>query len=157
MRKLRIYLDTSVLNFYYAEDSPKEMAITRQLFTEIADNLFEAFISAVVIDEVEAAEEAIRHPLTNLIITYDLKILETDPEVDYLAQKYIENKIIPPKYGRDAYHIAYTTIYELDLILSWNYEHIVKLKTKTGVNGINKLEGYREIEICSPWEVVKSE
>jgi len=43
----------------------------------------------------------------------------------------------------------------LDVLISWNFSHIVKLKTKMRVVGINRMLGYKEIEIVSPWEVVK--
>ena len=43
----------------------------------------------------------------------------------------------------------------LEVIVSWNFEHIVKLKTRVMVNGINRLLGYHEIEICSPEEVIE--
>ena len=157
MRKLRIYLDTSVLNYYFADDNPEEQNATRKLFQEIKEDKHEAFISAAVIDEVEAAEEPVRERLKKLVLNYYLKILEPDPEVEQLARRYIENKIIPEKYGKDASHIAYAAIFELDAIVSWNFKHIVKLKTRTMVNGVNKLEGYREIEICSPLEVIENE
>jgi len=157
MRKLKIYLDTSVLNFYYAEDLPKEMSTTKELFKEIEQKKYEAFISATVVDEIEAADETTKNRLINLVSTYNLRILELSSEVDYLAGKYLQHGIIPQKYARDAYHIAYPVVYDLDIIISWNFEHIVKLKTKNEVNGINKLEGFKEIEICSPWEVIESE
>ena len=44
-------------------------------------------------------------------------------------------------------------MHERDLLVSWNFEHLVKLKTRVGVNAVNRLVGYREIEIVSPEEV----
>jgi len=49
-----------------------------------------------------------------------------------------------------------TSVNDLDVIISWNFKHIVKLKTKIEANGVNKLLGYKEIEICTPEEVVES-
>lgn len=57
----------------------------------------------------------------------------------------------------DALHIACASVNDLDAIISWNFEHIVKLKTKREVVGINVLLGYKEIGIYSPWEVVKND
>ena len=51
-------------------------------------------------------------------------------------------------------HIAVASINNLDAIISWNFAHIVKLKTKKGVVGINAIFGYKEIEIYSHWEVI---
>jgi len=59
------------------------------------------------------------------------------------------------KYEDDALHIAIASVNNLDVIVSWNYKHIVKLKTKREVTGINALLGYKEIEIYSPLEVIE--
>lgn len=74
-------------------------------------------------------------------------------EVQSLADRYIELNVIPEKYINNALHIAAASVYDLDAIVSWNFEHIVKLKTKREVVGINAMMGYKEIEIYSPWEV----
>jgi len=58
------------------------------------------------------------------------------------------------KYRDDALHIAVAVVNDLDVVVSWNFKHIVKLKTRMEANGINKMLGYKEIEICSPEEVI---
>ena len=82
-------------------------------------------------------------------------LLEIDLETEELAERYISEGIIPEKYRSDAIHIAAAVINGIDVIVSWNFEHIVKLKTRVMVDGVNKLLGYHEIEICSPEEVVE--
>ena len=155
MKKLKLYLDTSVLNFYYADSSPKEKDATQELFREIKSKIYEAFISSIVIEEISKASEAKQKALVSLIEKYNLMPLEIDEEIENLAKLYIQNRIIPQKYEADAVHIAVAVINDLDVIVSWNFEHIVKLKTKLSVNGINKMEGYKEIEIYSPMEVIE--
>ena len=54
-------------------------------------------------------------------------------------------------------HIAIATVNDLDMIISMNFEHIVKRKTKIGTGNINALNGYRAVEIYSPMEVIESE
>jgi len=78
-------------------------------------------------------------------------------EVETLAHEYIEQGIIPLKYEDDATHIAAATIYHCNAIVSWNFKHMVKLKTIIGVNGINKLMGYTDIEILSPDSIIGEE
>jgi predicted nucleic acid-binding protein len=155
MRRLKLYLDTSVLNFYFADSSPKEKEATQELFREIKSESYEAFISSIVVEEISEASEAKQKVLVSLIEKYNLMPLEIDEEIESLANLYIQNKIIPQKYEADAVHIAAAVINDLDVIVSWNFEHIVKLKTKLAVNGINKMEGYKEIEIYSPMEVIE--
>lgn len=89
-----------------------------------------------------------------MIKKYSPQLLTVDEEVEELADRYIKERIIPKKYRDDARHIAVAVVYDLDIIVSWNFRHIVKVKTRMEVNGINKLLGYREIEICSPEEVI---
>ena len=83
-------------------------------------------------------------------------LLGIDLETEELAERYIKEGIIPEKYRSDALHIAVSVINGIDVIVSWNFEHIVKFKTRVMVDGVNKLLGYHEIEICSPEEVVES-
>jgi len=71
-------------------------------------------------------------------------------EIKALAEEYIVKGVIPVKYFEDALHIAVATVNSLDILISWNFEHIVKLKTKREVNVINVLLGYGEIEIIEP-------
>ena len=56
----------------------------------------------------------------------------------------------------DALHIAVASVNNLDVIVNWNFTHIVKLKTRREVAVINTLMGYKPIEICSPQEVVEN-
>ena len=155
MKKISLYLDTSVLNFYFAQDSPDEMQVTRELFVEIKRGEYEAFISATVLEEIAKAPEDKKRKLLNLVREYKLTILKINEETEGLASKYIKSRIIPKRFEEDAIHIAVAVVNNLDVIISWNFKHIVKLKTKLAVNGISRQEGYKEIEIYSPKEVIK--
>jgi hypothetical protein len=80
--------------------------------------------------------------------------LEFTVECYELAGEYIKKGIIPLRYEDDAFHIAVASVNNIDAIISWNFKHIVKLKTKKEVLGVNALMGYKEIEIYSPLEVI---
>lgn len=71
-----------------------------------------------------------------------------------LQRKYLEAAIVGPASTADALHVALATVAEADVILSWNFKHIVHLDKIRGFNAINSLAGYRMIEIRSPWELV---
>ncbi len=79
--------------------------------------------------------------------------LRSNDEVDNLTNAYVQAKIGPEKAKLDMIHIAHATAHDLDAIVSWNLKHIVRLKTKLLVNGINKSLGYKEIQIVTPEEV----
>ncbi|CAG1021693.1 hypothetical protein DOJK_01176 [Patescibacteria group bacterium] len=83
--------------------------------------------------------------------------LEFDSECYELAYEYVKRRIIPKKYEDDAFHMAVASVNDLDAIISWNFKHIVKLKTKREVSGTNLLMGYKEIEIYSPMKVIEND
>lgn len=153
MKKVKYYLDTTVFNFVFAEGDTEKKDITIKFFKDlplIADNIY---ISDEVIREIGRAPEPRKSQLEKLIRETNPFLLEIDLDTEELAERYIREGIIPEKYRSDAVHIAVAVINEIDVIVSWNFEHIVKLKTRVMVDGVNKLLGYHEIEICSPEEV----
>ena len=86
----------------------------------------------------------------------DFKPVQLSPNssVEELTAAYLNAKVAPTRSLTDMAHVAYAVAYNLDAIVSWNLRHIVRLKTRLAVNGINKLLGYREIEIATPEEVI---
>ena len=79
---------------------------------------------------------------------------ERTEEADELANRYVKAGLIPARYRNDALHLAVAIINDMDAVVSWNFEHLVRLTTRLGVNGLNKMLGYRDIEIVSPEEVI---
>jgi len=155
MRKLKIYLDTTIINFAVSEREHElvEKEETKALLEKIKQGEIDGVISVLVIKEIDAADEARRSLLKSVIKDLPLEIMEIDEDVKDLADKYIENGIIPKKHEEDAVHIAAATIINADAIVSWNFEHMVKMKTRRGVKAINELNGYRYIDIVEPKEV----
>lgn len=157
MRKLKLYFDTSVFNFAFADDSPNEKEVTLKLLEEVRKGKYEIYISDVVIREILEASVEKAEILTELINEIRPLELTFNEECELLAREYIGKGIIPEKYEDDAFHIAVASANDMDAIISWNFSHIVKLKTKREVVGINMLMGYKEIDIYSPREVVEDE
>ena len=73
-----------------------------------------------------------------------------NPLIQKLTDAYITHKIIPKTYREDAEHLAIATFYQIDIFVSWNFRHIVKLKTIEKVNALNKLMGFPELKIVEP-------
>ncbi|MBL7132080.1 MAG: PIN domain nuclease [Candidatus Omnitrophica bacterium] len=158
MKKMRLYLDASIINFALAEDIPlEEKEITKKLCKEINKGKFDGFISEVVLREIANTKDPLRRDkLVKFIRSLELEeILEVNNEIDALAEKYINEKIIPVTYRDDALHIALTSVNGLDILVSWNFKHLVKHKTRVEVTGVNTLLGYKNIDICAPWEVIE--
>jgi len=157
MPKPKIYLETTLFNFYVDEDRGFAHETTILLFNEILEGKYSALTSRIVIDELNAAPGAKRDKMLNLILEYDIPVLETNDEVVRMADLYVRDDIIPARYRTDGLHIAIATVYDLDMVISMNFAHIVKRKTKIGIGSINTLNGYRALEIYSPMEIVENE
>lgn len=155
MKKIKYYLDTTIFNFAFAEGDDEKKNITLKLFKELPLIAEGIYISDEVIREISRADELRKSQLEGLLKETNPLLLEVDIEVEELAERYIKEGIIPVRYRSDAVHIATAVVNEIEAIVSWNFEHIVKLKTRVMVNGVNRLLGYHEIEICSPEEVVE--
>ena len=154
VQKLSLYLETSVWNFVFADDAPEKRDATKLLFKEIREGKFEIYISDLVAGEIGNTKGPKRDHLEKLIQGYaPIQLLEDD-KVKELSNAYTKAKFAPEKAAADLTHVAYTVAHKLDVIVSWNLKHIVRLKTKLAVNGINKLLGYREIEIVTPEEAL---
>ncbi|MBF0363296.1 MAG: PIN domain nuclease [Oligoflexia bacterium] len=157
IKKMKIYIDTSVISNLAADDAIEIMEYSHRLWDEIKKDTFEIIISNLVIEEIDECPEPKRTELIKLLdeIHYQEEAI-TNEAID-LAGKYIQAKIIPEKYEDDAIHIAVATILNCNAIISWNFKHMIKLKTIIGVNGINASLGYRTIEIVTPISVVSNE
>lgn len=155
MKKIKCYLDTTIFNFVFADGDPEKKEITIKFFNDMPSITEGLYISDEVIREISRAPEPKKTQLEDLIRKTNPLLLDIDLETVELAERYIKEGIIPEKYRSDALHIAVSVINGIDVIVSWNFEHIVKLKTRVMVDGVNKLLGYHEIEICSPEEVVE--
>jgi len=151
MKKETLYIDTSVLSAYYDERAKERQDATVKFWKEILPN-YQGYISEITVEELEdTKDETLRGKLRKLI--KGLKVLKTNKEIRDLARAYIENGIFSEKYVDDALHVAITSFYEISYLISWNFEHLVKVKTRKWVNSVNILEGFREIEIVSPQEL----
>jgi predicted nucleic acid-binding protein len=149
---MKLYIETSVINFLFAEDSLEKMKITKEFFNNIAK--YQIYISDIVLLEIEQAPEQKRKKLMKIITKYKMKALESNEEAEKLADKYVSEGIVPNKYYNDALHIAIATKYKMDAIVSWNLTHIVKLNTKFKVREINEKLKEKDVIICTPEEII---
>ncbi len=158
MKKLKLYLDTSVWNFYYADDAPEKMEATKDFFGNLASGRYEIYTSSVVIREIENADEETLARLVALMNKYSPILLEVNDEIDAMAEVYLNEGIVPAKKRDDALHIAVSTFHEMDALLSWNYKHLANLSKKEKVRAVNITQGYlKELEMITPLEVIGDE
>jgi predicted nucleic acid-binding protein len=151
MIKPKVYLDTTVPSAYYDERTPDRLRLTREFWTERLP-LFKPVISTIVRMEIQdTPDKKKREKINALIEGFDTLVFEE--EADTLAQEYIKREIFPEKYLSDANHLAIAVVYGIDYFISWNFRHLVKVKTRREVNLVNALKGYEPIEIIAPPEL----
>ena len=156
IRKLRLYLETTVFNYYFDTDREGHEDVVR-LFEAIGAGQYESYASIYVTNELEAAKEPKRSDMLGLIKKYNIRFLDTGPKVSRLAELYIENGIIPTSYRFDSMHIAVASVYGVDCVVSYNFKHINRAKTKILTGAVNREEGYNGIVICTAKEVLDDE
>jgi predicted nucleic acid-binding protein len=156
MKRLRIYLDTSVINFLFVDDAPDLRQITIDFFAQHASQ-FDLFISDVVVHEISRdPNPQHRGLLLSALSEHGVLQLPDDhrAEIEVLARRYLEARIIPPDKIEDALHVAYATVYEVDFLLSWNFKHLANAFRETRFMAVNQELGYRHpLRLLSPMEV----
>ena len=148
--KQRIYIDTSViggcLDKEFSEWSLK-------LFKEFKSEKKIPVISDITLDEISLANENVQG-IINELIDQNVEYVLSNPASEELAQAYLKEGAITKKYSEDAYHIAIATISKVDVLVSWNFKHIVNLDRIRKYNAVNLKLGYSLIEIRSPREIL---
>lgn len=159
MRKLRLYLDSSVIGWSLNRGLPSRYAEANLLLHQIAEKKFIGAYSQAVVEEMEAAPPPIRKKLWNKVTAAGLRMVSSRYQRmgEESAQRYCAEKIVPPDCFADALHIALATLWKADALVSYNFEHIVSLDTMLAVNAANKALNLREIFLCQPQEVIRDE
>ena len=158
---LRVYLETTVFNFYFDADREGHEDVVR-LLEAIRAGRFEGYASTFVMDELKRAPEPKRSKpkrsnMMALTDKYGITILHSTPNVERLSELYVTNGVIPPSHLLDSEHIAMASAYELDVIVSYNFEHINRAKTRNLTAIINRQEGYDGVKICTAREVLSDD
>lgn len=147
--KTKIYLDTSVPSAYYDSEKPERQELTKEFWLKIKNSI--VHISELVKQELSQIEnENLRRNISKLIKKF--KVLKLTNKVKKLSEEYIKEGVVPERFKNDATHIAISTINNMDFLISWNFRHLVNVKTKRLVNAVNKKNGYKKIEIIAPPE-----
>lgn len=149
---IRTYADTSVYGGPYDEEFAEA---SRQFFAQVRAGRFSLVTSAVVDDELEEAPSEVQANYEALLP--EVTVAEITDEALELQQSYLDARILTPTWGDDALHIAVATVQGCELIVSWNFQHIVHFQKIPQYNAINVLHGYDAIAIHSPREVINDD
>ena len=151
--KARIYVDTSV--FGGCEDDEFSDHSLRLMERFVLGDLV-LVVSTLTVQELAAAPDEVRRHLASVPEAH-IQTLQLDAEARELAEAYISEGVISPRMRGDAQHIAIATVSRVDVLVSWNFKHIVNLQRIHGYNSVNLRRGYPMIEIRTPREVLSDE
>jgi len=148
--RLRLYLDTSVISAYLDDRLPERMQETLDFWTRLI--AFDVSISELTRAEIRDTADAHRQSrLFGLIQGFS--VVEVDDEMRGLARRYLEHGVFPPSARDDALHVAIAVGSRQDILVSWNFRHLVNRRRRAMINEVNIAAGYPVIEIIAPPEV----
>ena len=108
MRKLKLYLDSSVISHLFAEDTPDKMADTIRLWNECINGKYDIYISEVVTNEIRQCQEPKLSNMLEKMRLIDFQVLQETDEIKTLAAEYVKGGVLKEKSLADCFHIAYT-------------------------------------------------
>ncbi|GHV77448.1 hypothetical protein AGMMS49942_22690 [Spirochaetia bacterium] len=151
MKTIRVYIENSVIGGYFDEEFQEP---TRKLFDLFRKGVYKAVISAHTLYELEkGAPDKVKENLKTL----DYEENAVTQEMYDLTEQYMADKIVSEQYRDDALHIAVATVLGVDILVSWNFQHIVNYNRIRLFNSVNMREGYNTLEIRTPQEVLGNE
>jgi len=151
--KQRIYIDTSVVGGFYDIEF---MEYTRPFFDKIKRGKIIVMYSNLLEKELQNAPERVKQVIKELPVE-NIEYIEISDESIDLAQKYIDENVVGKTSFEDCLHIALATMNKADILISWNFKHIVNMTKIRGYNSVNLKFGYPQIDIRSPRELIDYE
>jgi len=149
----RIYVDSSVVSGVFDYHMPERVEQAKRFWNDVNSGKIRIVASDVLKEELDVAPQHVREFFDDLPESQIERVVSTS-ESDNLADRYIAEGVVGESSLNDCRHVAAATLAEADVLVSWNFRHIVKLNKIYRHNGINKMLGYREIEIRTPVEVI---
>lgn len=151
MKKLKIYLDTSVISYLEQEDVPEKMEQTRELWKILQIGKYEVVLSDLVLSEINECKEPKRSILLEYLSEISYTRVSIEEETEQIANEIIEAGILNPKSFDDCLHIASAILNDCNIIVSWNFKHMVNVDTINGVRRITFAKRYNNIDIYAPY------
>ncbi|MGC4129421.1 MAG: PIN domain protein [Bergeyella sp.] len=152
-KRLTLYVDTSVVGGYFDEEFAIE---TQELFDNLPQSKYDIMYSSVTESELLNAPKQVRELLDTVPEQLKRKVELTEEAVK-LADTHIAENVVGKTSREDCFHIALATINKADILVSWNFKHIVNVFRIRGYNAVNLKLGYTQIDIRSPKDIINYE
>lgn len=149
-KKLKVYLDTSVISYLMQIDVPDKMGKTLTLWEEFKIGNYKVCLSDVTIAEINKCDPKKLEYCNQKLGEIEYEKLEVTDAVFDLVDEIVRAGILPEKSLEDCQHIALAVLNKCDIIISWNFKHLVNIRTIQGIRKITQLKGYDDIEILTP-------
>ncbi|GBR73017.1 putative PIN domain protein [Candidatus Termititenax aidoneus] len=150
MKRLKLYLDTSVISYLDQQDALERMTETHKLWDKIKAEEFAVVLSDVTVREINNCPENKKAVLLAYLKQIKYETVVANDKAMEVAERFVDLKVLKQKSFDDCQHIAVAIISGCDVIVSWNFKHIVNHKTIAGVKAVTALEGYNDILIYDP-------
>ena len=153
---MKLYIETSVPNMLFHDDAPDLRRMTEEFFQWARVCSDEFYTSAVTEEEIGRAPTALREKLLSALRSIQPQLLSINAEARGLAQLYLREAILPPKFSDDALHVAVAVCHRMDVIVTWNMKHLANMRRAERINQVNLRCGLPSIRIHTPAEVIES-
>ncbi len=157
MERIKIYLDTSVISYLDQKDTPEKMKETQKLWKLFKEGQYEIYISDIVVSEINKCYMVKRNVLFDYLKQIDYNMIEIDENTVELAEKIIDFGFLKRESYDDCRHMAAAILAGCDLIISWNFKHIVNARTIQGIKAVTAYEGYKGLQIYSPLTLLEED
>lgn len=149
----RIYLDTSIYGGYYDIEF---QLWTKILFEKIVKGEYKIIFSKLTDIELLPAPKKVKQ-LAELIPEKNIIRVDITDEAVELAEQYLIENVVGKTNKADCTHIAIATLNNADILVSWNFKHIVNINRIRGYNSVNYKLGHKILEIRTPREILEYE
>ncbi len=149
-KRLTLYIDTSFIGGYLDIEFAQ---VTQSLFDNLKNSKYDIMFSSVTEDELLNAPKQVRNFLYNIPENLKKRVELTEESVK-LTDTYISEKVVGKTCREDCFQIALATINKADILVGWNFKHIVNVFRIRGYNAVNLKLGYTQIDIRSPNDII---
>jgi hypothetical protein len=152
---MKLYVETTVPNFLYADDAPEKQNATEVFFDWVKISPDKLHTSELVFSELEETPDLdLREKLLASLGSLECVVLPITPEAAGFAERLVAERVIPNRYRDDAVHAAMCVLHEMDVLVTWNMQHLVNPRKIEAINLVAMRAGYRPIRIHTPEEVM---
>lgn len=148
--KLQIYLDTSVFSAYYDDRTPDRQLQTQDFWERLKE--FNTSTSELAYQELMQTENP-QLKIKLLELLNDITIHPLTDEMKKLAHDYIDIGVFNLLSFNDALHVSVAVLTGQNILLSWNFKHLVNRRRRAKINEFNISMGLPNIEIIAPPEL----